>query len=69
MFNNHGDRDLNHRILRKLGYTEYYKTIAKDFYLSNRHYVIINMSAYIEQVNLRLCTNIFNESLPYIEFY
>lgn len=69
MFNNHGDRDLNQRILRKVGYSEYYKEISKDFHQQNRHYVIINMSADIENLSLRLCTNIFHELTPYVEFY
>ena len=69
IFNNHGDRDLNQRILRKLGYSEYFKAINDDFHHNNRHYVIINMSAEIESVSMRLCTNVFNESLPFIMFY
>lgn len=69
MFNNHGDRDLNQRILRKLGYSEYHNAIAQDFHLYNRHYVVINMSAHVESLNLRICTNLFQESLPYVTFY
>ena len=69
MFNNHGDRDLNQRILRKLGYSEYYKSIAKDFHSCSRHYVVVNMCANIVNLNLRLCSNLFFESSPYVEFY
>jgi len=69
MFNNHGDRELNQRILRKLGYSEYYKAISKDFHTSNRHYVVVNMSADVEHTNLRLCTNLFNELSPFVVFY
>lgn len=69
MFNNHGDRCLNQRILRKLGYSEYDKAISKDFHYCSRHYVVVNLSAQIESIDLRLCTNMFNECTPYVEFY
>mgnify|MGYP006944941641 CR=1 FL=1 len=69
MFNNHGDRLLNSRILRKLGYNEYEKAILKDFHHCNRHYVTINMSAHIDSISLRLCTNLFRESTKHVQFY
>ena len=69
MFANHGDRDLNQRILRKLGYNEYYKAIANDFLKNNRHYAVINMSPFLTNNNLRLCTNLFCELSPFVEFY
>ena len=69
LFANHGDRDLNQRILRKLGYIEYYKQIAYDFHNNNRHYVVVNMSPHIFNINLRLCTNLFGERSPFVEFY
>ena len=69
MFNNHGDRSLNSRILRKLGYGEYEKAIAKDFHHYKRHYVLINMSAHIDSLTLRLCTNLFGETTPHVQFY
>ena len=65
MFNNHGDRQMNRRILQKLGYNDYYESISKDFFKS-RHYVVINLSANIELQALRVCTNLFGK---YIQFY
>ena len=68
MFANHGDREMNRRILEKLGYREYYKRLLKDFMSKNRHYVVINLSAEIDS-DLRVCTNLFGENSKYTEFY
>ena len=59
---------MNRRILEKLGYREYYQRILKDFMNTNRHYVVLNLSAEIDY-DLRVCTNIFAENTPYAEFY
>ena len=69
MFNNFGDRDLNKRILRKLGYSQYAKAIEHDFSYFKRHYVVLNLSALLESTDLRLATNLFGENTPYVEFY
>jgi len=66
---NHGDRELNQRILRKLGYSEYSKAISRDFSLCNIRYVVINLSAELETNQLRLSTNLFSENNRYVEFY
>ena len=68
MFANHGDREMNQRILKKLGYREFYQRIAKDFKENPRHYVVINLSADVD-CDLRVCTNIFCEKTRYAEFY
>ena len=68
MFANHGDREMNRRILEKLGYREYYQRLLKDFMSKNRHYVVINLSAEIDY-DLRVCTNLFGENSKYTEFY
>lgn len=66
---NHGDRELNRRILRKLGYSEYYNNINKDFHNNCHHYVCVNMSASVPNSLMRVCTNLFRESSKYVEFY
>ena len=65
MMKNHGDRELNQRILRKLGYSEYAKSISRDFSVSNIRYVVINLSAELESNQLRLSTNLFSENSPF----
>ena len=69
LFDNHGNRGVNSRILCSLGYSEYSKIIQEDFRLKKRHYVLINLSAEILSIDLRLCTNLFSEDSKYIHFY
>ena len=69
LFDNHGNRGVNSRILQALGYNEYSKRIQEDFKNLKRHYVLVNMSAEIPSLNLRVCTNLFQESSKYILFY
>ena len=69
LFNNHGDRDLNKRILDKIGYKEYARRILADFHDDNRHYVLINLSADVNCNALRVSTNLFNEKIPHVLFY
>ena len=68
MFPNHGDRQMNRRVLEKLGYQEFYPDIDKDFLMKPRHYVLLNLSADIP-FKLRVCSNLFCENTRYIEFY
>ena len=68
IFPNHGDREMNRRILERLGYREYYQRVLKDFMANDRHYVVINLSADVD-CDLRVCTNIFAENTRYAEFY
>ena len=68
LFNNHGDRKLNTRILQKLGYNEHVKAVEFDFKEHQRHYCLINKSAELNNL-LRVCTNLFCERGKYIEFY
>ena len=67
MFANHGDRDLNRRILERLGYKEYYSKFKRDFY-EGHHYVMINLSASVPMA-LRVSTNLFSENIQFAEFY
>ena len=69
MFNNHGDRDLNKRILDKIGYKEFSKRILADFHANNRHYVLIDLSADVSCNDLRVSTNLFGETIPHVVFY
>ena len=65
---NHGDRDLNRRILDRLGYREYYPRIKKDFALNPFPYVLLNLTAILDQC-LRVATNLFGENTEFAEFY
>lgn len=65
---NHGDRDLNRRILDRLGYREFHKRIQKDFALKPFPYVLINLTAILNQC-LRVATNLFGENTKFAEFY
>ena len=67
IFANHGDRDLNRRILDRLGYREYYNKFKRDFY-QGHHYVMINLSATVD-MTLRVSTNLFAENTKFAEFY
>lgn len=67
IFNNHGDRNLNRRILERLGYKEYYDKLKQDF-IVGYHYVLLNLSASVP-ISQRVATNLFHEKLPYVEFY
>ena len=65
---NHGDRDLNRRILDRLGYREFYSRIQRDFSLKPFPYVLVNLTALLDQC-LRVATNIFCENTAFAEFY
>ena len=69
MFDNHGNRKTNKRILETLGYEEYSRQILNDFQTNTRHYVTINLSAEIPSNSLRVCTNLFREKYPHVLFY
>lgn len=68
IFDNHGNRKMNKRILETLGYEEFSRHILNDFRLNSRHYVVINLSAEIEN-DLRVCTNLFHEKYENVLFY
>ena len=59
---------MNKRILETLGYEEFSRHILNDFRLNSRHYVVINLSAEIEN-DLRVCTNLFHEKYENVLFY
>ena len=68
LFENHGDSDLNTRIMRKLGYSTTYKQAKKA--LSVPHgYLVINCNAKVPHKFLRISTNLFAENHQYIEFF
>ena len=67
IFANHGDRDLNRRILDRLGYREYYNKFKRDFY-EGYHYVMLNLSGTVDMC-LRVSTNLFSENTKFAEFY
>ena len=69
MFDNHGNRKMNKRILQTLGYEEYSRQILSDFTQNHRHYVVINLSASIPSNELRVCTNLFGEKFENVLFY
>ena len=69
LFDNHGNRKTNKRILETLGYEEYSRRILADFSQMNRHYVLINLSASIQSNDLRVCTNLFAEKYENAIFY
>lgn len=65
---NHGDRELNRRILDRLGYREFYKRIKQDFDKVPYPYVLLNLTAILDQC-LRVATNLFEENTVFAEFY
>ena len=65
---NHGDRDLNRRILDRLGYREFYHRIKRDFSENPFPYVLLNLTAVLDQC-LRVSTNLFGENTVFAEFY
>ena len=69
IFDNHGNRKMNKRILETLGYEEFSRRILADFLLNYRHYVLINLSANIASNDLRVCTNLFGEKYKNVIFY
>lgn len=69
LFANHGDTTMNTRVLRRLGYGEHEKAINRDFHVSSRHYVVVNMSANLESSELRVATNLFAEKTRHVLFY
>ena len=69
MFDNHGNRKMNKRILQTLGYEDYSRQILYDYQQNTRHYVLINLSAEIPSNNLRVCTNLFGENCDFVLFY
>ena len=69
LFENTGDVDLNSRIMRKLGYLKSYK-IASSYMKNTPHsYLIINLSAKLENPIMRVGTNLFSENHKYVEFF
>lgn len=68
MFANHGDRELNRRILERLGYKEFHNRIKRDFSENQFPYVLINLTAILDQ-SLRVATNLFGENTRFAEFY
>ena len=68
IFANHGDRELNRRILERLGYKEFYATIKREFSQTPFPYVLINLTAILDQ-SLRVATNLFGENTSFAEFY
>jgi len=69
LFENTGDTSLNNRITKKLGYLKQYKDALKyinDFPYS---YVLVNMSAKLENKILRVSSNLFGERGRFIEFF
>ena len=58
---NHGDRELNRRILDRLGYREFYKRIKEDFDKVPYPYVLLNLTAIFDQC-LRVATNLFGKN-------
>ena len=65
---NHGDRDLNRRILDRLGYKEFYHRIKRDFSENPFPYVLLNLTAVLDQC-LHVSTNLFGENTAFAEFY
>ena len=69
LFQNHGDADLNNRIMRKLGYTNAYRQ-SLDIWKRRRHpYIIVNCSAKLPHNYMRVATNLFSEKEPFVEFF
>ena len=69
LFENTGDMDLNNRIMRKLGYQKSLK-IATNYLKSTPHsYLLINLSAKLQNQIMRVCTNLFNEQHNFVEFF
>ena len=68
LYDNHGNRKTNKRILETLGYEEFSKAILSDFQALPRHYVVINLSAEIPN-DLRVCSNLFKEKYDNVLFY
>lgn len=69
LFENHGDANLNTRIMRKLGYIQAYKQAVTNMRLNPYSYIVVNCSAKLSSNYLRVCSNLFCEKHPYIEFY
>jgi len=69
LFENHGDADLNNRIMRKLGYIKAYKQASSNIYCRAHAYIVVNCSAKIPHPAMRVASNLFSETHPYIEFY
>ena len=69
LFQNHGDADLNNRIMRKLGYISAYRR-SMDIFKKRKHpYIIVNCSAKLPHNNMRVATNLFSEEQPFVEFF
>ena len=69
LFQNHGDADLNTRIMRKLGYMSAYRQ-SMEIWRSRKHpYIVINCSAKLPNNIMRVSTNLFAEIHPYVEFF
>ena len=69
LFENHGDADLNNRIMRKLGYTKAYKQGSTVFTSRPHSYIVVNCSAKLPHPSMRVGSNFFAENHPYMEFY
>ena len=69
LFENHGDADLNTRIMRKLGYINAYRQAVSTLKSIPHSYLVVNCSAKISHAYLRVASNLFSESHQYIEFY
>lgn len=68
LFANHGDKDLNTRIMRKLGYIKAYKQ-ANCVWCKPHGYVVINCAARLPHEHMRVSSNLFCEHHKYVEFF
>ena len=69
LFENHGDADLNTRIMRRLGYIKPYRQAVSIFKSIPHSYLVVNCSAKLSHSYLRVASNLFSERHEYIEFY
>lgn len=69
LFENHGDMGLNGRIMRKLGYYNSYKIATKDLAQIPHSYIVINLSAKLQNKIMRVATNLFQELNKFTEFF
>ena len=69
LFENHGDAELNTRIMRKLGYIKAYKEALSTLKSNPYSYLVVNCSAKLSNSILRVSSNLFSERHQYIEFF
>lgn len=68
LFENHGDAEVNKRIMRKLGYLGPYRELMKT--PRRPHcYIVVNCSAKLPHNILRVSTNLFSEEHDFVECF